>query len=254
MRISAERNLLAKSGLQYWVHAMWMKCVRHRNLADGRGRKVNHDTAISSVKHRWHNLTKPRAVEEHILLCQQVASWRGEVGAHSVEKERGREEREGGREGVRERERGEREGGCGVVSLTCDEVLNGCYEGLSIPGSHQVGFGLEIKWWSHYNTTDNNVAHTVQTQGSQERWAEFVKIYKITGYRAKGFTHPHECECLGLRLLCLGEVKVHLITIKVSIVRSTHALVEPEGPTWHHFSLKCGIWSVRGLKSRAEPL
>ena len=77
------------------------------------------------------------------------------MGAHSVERER----KGGGKE--------EREGGCGV-SLTCDEVLNGCYEGLSIPGSHQVGFGLERNDLIITPQTDN-VAHTVLTQGSQER-------------------------------------------------------------------------------------
>lgn len=51
-------------------------------------------------------------------------------------------------------------------------------------------------------------------------------------------THPHKCECLSLGLLCLWEVKVHLISIKISIVWSTHTLIEPECPICHHFSLQ----------------
>ena len=54
---------------------------------------------------------------------------------------------------------------CGV-SLTCDKVLNGCYERLSIPGSHQVGLGLQINDELIITPQTDNVAHTVQTRGS----------------------------------------------------------------------------------------
>lgn len=41
---------------------------------------------------------------------------------------------------------------------------------------------------------------------------------------------PHQHIRFGLGLLCLGKMKVHLITVKVSIVRSADTFVEPKGP------------------------
>ncbi len=51
-------------------------------------------------------------------------------------------------------------------------------------------------------------------------------------------THPHKNKCFSASLLSLWKVKVHLVPIKVSIVRCTDALVEPERAVRHDTSLE----------------
>ena len=51
-------------------------------------------------------------------------------------------------------------------------------------------------------------------------------------------THSHEDESFCLGLLCLREVKVHLISIEVRVVGGTHALVEAECLVGHHPCLR----------------
>ena len=47
----------------------------------------------------------------------------------------------------------------------------------------------------------------------------------------------HEDESLGPGLLGLGQMEVHLVPVKVSVVRRAHALVEPEGSPAQDFGL-----------------
>ena len=50
-------------------------------------------------------------------------------------------------------------------------------------------------------------------------------------------THPHQDKCLCLGLLSLWQVEIHLISIKVSIVWCTHALVEAKCSMRKHSGL-----------------
>ena len=50
--------------------------------------------------------------------------------------------------------------------------------------------------------------------------------------------YPHQNKGLCLCFLCLWKVKVHLISIKVSIERVTAALIKPECSVGHHLGLK----------------
>lgn len=45
-----------------------------------------------------------------------------------------------------------------------------------------------------------------------------------------GIHYPHQDKSLSFGFFSLGQVKVHFITVKVSVIRSAHALVEPERP------------------------
>ena len=52
------------------------------------------------------------------------------------------------------------------------------------------------------------------------------------------FGHPHEvlnlCPCLN----CLRNVDIHLVSIEISIERSTNTLIESESPSWRNFNFE----------------
>lgn len=80
-----------------------------------------------------------------------------------------------------------------------------------------------------------------------------------------GIHYPHQDKSLSFGFFSLGQVKVHFITVKISIIRSAHALVEPERPVRFDSGLwdeeeenNCDIWqqtkqeyrSTIGIKTR----
>ena len=101
---------------------------------------------------------------------------------------------------------------------TCDEILDGGNQQLPVPRSYQIRLGLQ-----HY---------TIITSSQTSHICNSIKP------RPPSHTHPHENERLGLGLLGLREVKVHLVSVEISVVGRAHTLVEPESPVWHHLSLR----------------
>lgn len=124
------------------------------------------------------------------------------------------------------------------VILTCQEVLNGGDQGLTVSRSHKISFGL-------FNTDREVFIETC----SEVTWH--------TSQWSISLSHPHEDERLGFSLLRLRQMKIHLVSIKVSVVRRTHTLIEAKRPMRFHTRLEqthTQVWCKRVMTSTQEGL
>lgn len=108
-----------------------------------------------------------------------------------------------------------------------------------------------IRWM---NTNDASLPYKCIIYGSEDSQCLLAGIH-----------YPHQDKSLSFGFFSLGQVKVHFITVKVSIIRSAYALVEPERPVRFDSGLwdeeeenNCDIWqqtkqqyrSTIGIKTR----
>lgn len=108
---------------------------------------------------------------------------------------------------------------------TCEKVLNSSNQRFTIPWGHQVCFRLEER----EIIIGGVFSYTVNT--------DIIHVHADICTVCLSLSHPHEYERLSFGLLSLWKVKVHLIPIKVGVIRRTHTLIKAKRPVRFHTRL-----------------